>query len=109
MLNMVDVLYLHVDVTQRLDQLVFDPVYIRNLGMASMEMKSCFDFIFAIDNQVLDRICKHILPRIHHKINKFIVEQNSMERVLHTIHYIQLYSLSLVDFQREVLIKYLAG
>ncbi|CAM4984071.1 unnamed protein product, partial [Rotaria socialis] len=52
MLNMVDVLYLHVDVTQRLDQLVFDPVYIRNLGMASMEMKSCFDFIFAIDNQV---------------------------------------------------------
>lgn len=108
-LNMVDVLYSLADVSQRLDQLVFDLGYIRNLAMASIKMKSSFDLIFSINNQVLDRICKNILPRIHHQVNELIVEQNSMERVLYAIHYIQLYWLSLVDFQIGVLIKYLAG
>ena len=32
-LNMVDVLYSLVDVNQRFDQLVLDPLYIRNLDM----------------------------------------------------------------------------
>jgi hypothetical protein len=32
-----------------------------------------------------------------------------MTRVLHTINYLQLYSLSLIDFQGEALLKYLTG
>ncbi|CAF1015324.1 unnamed protein product [Adineta steineri] len=89
---MVDVLYSLVDVTQRFDQLIFDPFY---------------DCIYSIEDKVLDRICKNILPRIHYQINELVIEQNSSERVLHTINYPQLYSLSLMDFTEEVLLKYL--
>jgi hypothetical protein len=106
---MADVLYSLVDVTQRFDQLVLDPFYIRNLNMTSMTMKSFFDRIYSIDNQVLDRICKNILHRIYHQINELIVDQYSMERVLHTINYPQLYSLTLMDFPEEVLLNYLTG
>jgi hypothetical protein len=108
-LNMVDVLYSLVGVTQRFDQLILNPFYIRNLDMTSMTMKSFYDRIYSIDDQVLSKICKNILPRIHHQVNELIVEQNSMKRVLHTINYPQLYSLSLIDFKAEVLFKYLKG
>ena len=106
-LNMVDVLYSLVDITQRFNQLLFDPFYIRNLNMTSMRLKSFYDRIYSIDNQVLDRICKNILPKIYHQINELTVEQYSMERVLHNINYPQLYSLTLVDFPDEVLFNYL--
>ncbi|CAF2022172.1 unnamed protein product [Rotaria magnacalcarata] len=66
-LNMVDVLYSLVNVTQRFDQLIIDPLYICCLDMTSMTMKSYYDRIYSIDNQFLDRICKNILPRIHHQ------------------------------------------
>ncbi|CAF3900127.1 unnamed protein product [Rotaria sordida] len=100
-LNNVDVLYSLVDITQRFDQLVLDSFYIRNLNMTSLTMKSFYDRIYSIDNQVLERIYKNISPRIHHQINEHIVEQYSMERVLHTINYPQLYSLTLMDFSEE--------
>ncbi|CAF1036506.1 unnamed protein product [Rotaria sordida] len=103
---MVDVLYSLVDVNQRFDKLLLDPLYIRNLDMTSMTMKSCFDLVYSIENKVLSRISKNILPRIHHQVNELTLEQDSMEHILHRIHYPRLYSLSLIDFQ-EVLIKYL--
>ncbi|CAF1293696.1 unnamed protein product [Rotaria sordida] len=108
-LNNVDVLYSLVDITQRFDQLVLDSFYIRNLNMTSLTMKSFYDRIYSIDNQVLERIYKNISPRIHHQINEHIVEQYSMERVLHTINYPQLYSLTLMDFSEEVLFNYLTS
>jgi len=106
---MVDVLYSLVNVNQRLNQLVFDPFYIRHLDITSMTMKSFFDRTFSIENHILDRICQNILPRIHHQVNELTIEQHSMTRILHTINYPQLYSLSLIDFQDEKLLKYLTG
>jgi hypothetical protein len=106
-LNMVDVLHSLVGVTQRFDQLILNPFYIRNLDMTIMTRTSCYNRIYSIDDQILSKICKNILPRIHHQINALIVEQNSMERILQTINYPQLYSLSLIDFKAEVLLKYL--
>jgi hypothetical protein len=108
-LDMVDVLYSLVDVSQRLNQLVFDPFYIRNLNMTSMKMKSFYDRTYSIDNQVLDKICKNILPRVCDQINELIVEQHSMKHILHTINYPQLYSLTLMDFPEEVLLNYLTS
>ncbi|CAF3653199.1 unnamed protein product [Rotaria sp. Silwood1] len=104
---MVDVLYSFVNVTQRFDQLILNPLYIHSLDMTSMTMKSYLDRIYSIDNQLLDRICQNILPRIHHQVNELIVEQHSMEHVIHTINYPQLFSLSLIDFQEEILLNYL--
>ncbi|CAF1040738.1 unnamed protein product [Rotaria magnacalcarata] len=108
-LNTIDVLYSLVDITQQFNQLVFDPFYIRNLNMTSLTMKSFYDRIYSIDNQVLDRICKNILPRISHQINELILEQYSMERVLHTNNYPQLYSVTLMDFSDEALFNYLTN
>jgi hypothetical protein len=106
-LSMVDVLYSLVNVTRRFDQIILHPLYIHSLDMTSMKMKSYFDRIYSIDNHVLDRICQNILPRIHLQVNKLIVEQHSMEHVIHTINYPHLYSLSLIDFQQEILLNYL--
>jgi hypothetical protein len=108
-LNMVDVLYSFVDITQRFNQLVFDPFYIRKLNLTSMKMKSYFDRIYSIDNQILDKICRNILPKISDQINELIVEQYSMERILHTINYPQLYSLTLMNFSEEILLNCLTS
>jgi hypothetical protein len=108
-LKQVDILYSLVDVTRRFDRLVLDPHYIRNLDMTSMTMKSYYDPIYSIDHQVLSRICKNVLHRIHHEINELIVDQYSMEHILHTINFPQLKLLSLVDLQKEVLLNSLIG
>ncbi len=108
-LNMVDVLYSLVDINERFNRLIFDPLYIRNLDMTIMITKALFLHTFSIDNHVLDGICEKILPRIHHQVNKLTVERRSMERVLRSFNYPQLHSLSLVDFPEEMLFQYLTG
>jgi hypothetical protein len=108
-LNTVDALYSLVDVNERFDELVLDSLHIRNLDAVSMIIKSNFDRTISIDNRVLSRICSKILPRIHHQLNELTVEQHSMKRILLTVNYPQLYSLSLVNFQEEILFQYLTG
>jgi hypothetical protein len=105
-LNMVDVFYSLVDVNQRFDRLALDSLYIRHLDFAVKPplKHDCS----SVDHQVLDQICRKILPRIHHKINKLTVEPSSMERVLDT-HYPRLHSLSLVNFRAETLLQHLTG
>ncbi|CAF3947257.1 unnamed protein product [Rotaria sordida] len=75
--------------------------------MTSMTMKSFLHRTYSVDDQVLNRICENILPRIHHQVKELIIEQDSMQRVLHTFNYPQLYSLTLMNFQAERLTKYL--
>ncbi|CAF4456696.1 unnamed protein product, partial [Rotaria sp. Silwood2] len=104
---MVDVLYSLVDANERFNHLILDSLYIHNLNMVNMTIKSYYDRIFSIDKHVLDRICKKILPRMYHQVNELIVEQYSMKRILHTVNYPQLYSLSLINFQAKRLLKYL--
>jgi hypothetical protein len=108
-LSTTDVLYSLVDVNERFDRLVFHSLHIRNLDTTSMVIKSYYDRSFSIDENVLLRIREKILPRIHHQLNEIIVEQNSMEYILFTVDYPQLYSLSLVNFQEEILFQYLTG
>ncbi|CAF4978990.1 unnamed protein product [Rotaria sp. Silwood1] len=102
---MVDVLYSLVDINERLNQLVFDPFYIHNLDMT---MKSSSDDTSSISDQVLNRICKNILPRIHHHVNKLTVEPHSLKHILFNGNiYPQLFSLSFINFQEEMLYQYL--
>jgi hypothetical protein len=108
-LNIGHVVYSLIDIDERFAQMVFDPLYIRNLDMTVVTMKSYFDYSFSIDDQVLSRICEKILPQIHDHINKLTIEQYSMERILFTFNYPQLYSLSLVNFQEKILFQYLTG
>ncbi|CAF4572452.1 unnamed protein product, partial [Rotaria sp. Silwood2] len=108
-LNRIDALYSLVDVNKRFNRLVLNSLHIRNLDTTSMVIKSYYDRRFSIDNNILLKICEKILPRIHHQLNELIVEQNSVKHILLTGYYLQLDSLSLVNFQKEILFQYLTG
>ncbi|CAF1301761.1 unnamed protein product [Rotaria sordida] len=53
-------------------------------------------------------ICENILPRIHNQVNKLTVDSYSIKSIL-TVNHPQLYSLSLANFQEEILFQYLKG
>ncbi|CAF1277710.1 unnamed protein product [Rotaria sordida] len=106
-LNTIDTFYSLVNVNKRFDRLVLNSLHIRNLDTTRMVIKSYYDRTFSIDNNVLSKICEKILPRIHHQLNELIVEQNSLKNILFTVNYPQLDSLSLVNFQKEILFQYL--
>jgi hypothetical protein len=108
-LNMVDIFYSLVDINQRFNQIIFDPLYIRTLNLTSMTMKSFFTRTFSIENNILDKICSNILPRISDYVNELVIEQNSIECIFDTFNFPQLYSLSLIDFEEKVLLEYLTG
>ncbi|CAF2122620.1 unnamed protein product [Rotaria magnacalcarata] len=108
-LKTIDALYSLVDVNERFDRLIFDSLHIRNLDTTSMVLKSYYNRNFSIDKNVLLRISEKILPRIYHQLNELIVEQYSMEHILFAFNYPQLYSLSLVNFQEEMLFECLTG
>ncbi|CAF1429806.1 unnamed protein product [Adineta steineri] len=106
-MNIVDVLYSLVDVNQRFDRLVLDPLTIRNLDMTIRTFESLYNQTFSIDDKILSRISDQILCRIYDQINTLTIEQYSMKRILHATNYPQLYSLSLVNFEAEILDQYL--
>ncbi|CAF1139088.1 unnamed protein product [Adineta steineri] len=105
-LNFADVIYSLVHVNERFVQLVFDPLYIQNLNITLMTIKSFYQRTFSIHEQVLSNICENILPSIHDQVKQLAIEEHSIERIL-THNYSQLYSLSLVDFKEEILYQYL--
>ncbi|CAF2474245.1 unnamed protein product [Rotaria sp. Silwood2] len=107
-LKTVDAVYSLVHINERFDRLVLDSLHVRNLDTTSMTIKSYDDRTFSIDNHVLDRICEKILPQLRHQLNALTVEQNSVEHIL-TVNYSQLYPLSLVNFEEEILFQYLTG
>jgi hypothetical protein len=106
-LKVVDVFYSLVNINKRFNRLTLDPFYIHNLDLTMKT--SCLDYISSQDNQVLDKICKTILPRIHHYVKKLTVEPYSIKDILCAVDYPQLHSLSLVNFQQETLLRYLTG
>jgi hypothetical protein len=97
----IEVLSSLVDVNQR---------YTRDLDMTCMTtINSLYDQTLPTNTQVLSKICKHILPRIHHQLHKLTVEEYSMKEILLAANYPQLYSLSLFNFQEVTLRQYLIG
>ncbi|CAF3609710.1 unnamed protein product [Rotaria socialis] len=103
-LNMVDILYSLVDVNQRFDRLALDSLYIHHLDLV---IKRDDIHNSSVDTHIIERICSKILPRINDKVTKFTLEPLSVERVLGTIHYPQLHSLSFVNFQPKIFSQHL--
>ncbi len=109
-LSMVDVFYSFENVNRRFNRLALDSLYIRHLDMTTLRnIKSEYDQISPIDTQVLSEICVKLVPRIHHQVHKLTVQQDSIQQILHAGNYPQLYSLSLINFQQEILYQYLKG
>ncbi|CAF4044574.1 unnamed protein product [Rotaria sordida] len=107
-LNTIDVFHSFVDVNPRFNRLVFDSIYIHDLNMTTiMDTTSLYDQTSLIDPKVLLRICEKFLPRIHNQIYKLTVEEYSINQILLASNYPQLYSLSFINFQEEILYQYL--
>ena len=96
-LNMVDVLYSLVNITQRLDQLVLNSNYTRILNLTCLKSELFPNRSYSIDDDVLERICKDVLPRISDEVIELIIDQHSMKCVLRARDYRELVSLSLID------------
>jgi hypothetical protein len=108
--NTVDVFSSLVGVNQRFDRLAFDSLYIRHLNMTTItNFNSFYDQTSLMDQEVLSRICRKILSRISSQVHKLTVEEYSMKEILLAGSYPQLYSLSLINFQEEILYQFLTG
>ncbi|CAF3377286.1 unnamed protein product [Rotaria socialis] len=109
-LNTTDVFHSLVDVNQQFDRLAFDYLYVRNIDMTdTMIINSLYDQISSIDTKILSKICEKVLPRIHHQVYKLTIEQYSMQHIILAANYPQHYSLSLINFQEEILYQYLTS
>jgi hypothetical protein len=109
-LNMVDVLYSCVDVNLRFHRLALDSFLLHDINMTTIkDITSLYDQTSSIDPKVLSRICKNVLPRIYDQAYKLTVDEYSAEQTLLASNYPKLYSLSLINFQKEILHKYLTG
>lgn len=83
-MHVVDTLFRHNAIHNRHDQLLFDPLYVRELDFP---IKFWNDSISLIDSLVIDQVCKNILGNINDFIIKLILEPNAIERVLDTVDY----------------------
>ncbi|CAF4536716.1 unnamed protein product [Rotaria sp. Silwood2] len=100
--------YSLVDVNRRFDCLALDSLYIHDLNMTdAMTINSFYELTCSMDSQVTSKISQKILPRIHHQVYELTVEECSMKPILLAANYLQLYSLSLINFQEEILYQYL--
>ena len=104
-LNLIDVFYSLIDVNGRFDRLIFDPVFIHHVNLVPKP----FIHNSSIDDQLLDRICRKILPQINCHVSKMTVDPLSLERVLATANYPHLHTLSLINFPAETLLSQLKG
>ena len=105
-LNLVDMFYSWVNVNERFDRLVLDPLHVQHLNFAIKRFNGSGNLRYT---DILERICERVLPRINDKVIGLTLEPLSIEHVLSNVAYPQLRSLSFIDFQPEELSRYFAS
>ena len=106
-LNKIDVLYSFLNANRRFNKLARDKIYTRSIELIRTnceEEDNC-----SLSDQVLDRFCSDILPKIHHNVEHLILEAHSMERILYTSGYSRLYQLTLINLTQELAMQVFAG
>jgi hypothetical protein len=103
----VDALSTFIGLHPRLDRIVCDPMLVRHLDFTGTTWNG---ETICISDQVIDRVCGTILPRISEHINELTLNPPAMERVLTPlIVYRTLSSLSLLDFPLKSIVQHLTG
>ncbi|UJR30029.1 hypothetical protein I4U23_017574 [Adineta vaga] len=103
-LNAIDMFYSLVDVNQRFDRLALDPLFVYHLSFVIKP-----DDIHSSSADIeISRICSKILPRINEKITKLTLESQYFEYVINAVSYPWLHSLSLANYEPEILIQHLS-
>ncbi|CAF1260334.1 unnamed protein product, partial [Adineta steineri] len=105
-MNVVDALYRQSGLHHRLDQLLFDAIYVRELDFT---IKSWDSSISPLNDLIIDKVCEKILSRINNKIIKLTIEPYAFERILNNISYPKVSSLSLTNFSSKTLLQHLTG
>ena len=90
------VLYSIIGVNKRLTTLVHDTIFTNHLTLMKYISD---DFIKPLSNKILDRFYSEVLPSIHHKIQWLDVELSSLERILLSKNYPNLYKLGLYNLE----------
>ncbi|CAF3760973.1 unnamed protein product [Rotaria socialis] len=103
-LGNMDVLYslLNVD-NQRLDMVVQEKMLTENLNFV---LTTSTDDIFPIADNIIDRFCKNILPKINLNIKSLILESGTMERILLAVDYPNLTEIKLFNFTDKIFSHY---
>ncbi|CAF4241865.1 unnamed protein product [Rotaria sp. Silwood2] len=97
-LNNAALLYSLMNINTRLDRIISDPVFTRNLTLLRY-FSNCL--ICPLADTVIDRFCLQILPQIHYKINWLNLESLSMERILLAADYPNLHNLGLYNVDKK--------
>ena len=96
-LNNCDVLYSFMGFNERLDTILYDRIFTRNLTL----IKSIYSSSYQFTDIILDRFCLEILPKINTTVQWLSVESSSMERILLATNYPNLHGLGLYDIDVE--------
>jgi hypothetical protein len=99
-----DVLYSFMGLNKRLDTILNDRIFTRNLTLIKSVHSSSYQFT----DIILDRFCLEILPKINDTIERLNIESSFMERILAT-NYPNLHALGLYDFVPETAGKLFCG
>jgi hypothetical protein len=105
-LDAADILYSLVGVNKRLDKLVRQIEYTRDLELV---VETSPGIGCSMADRILDRFCFSILPLIHHNIEELVVEPSSMTRILLAGEYPKLRSLILCQMDKEAVLNYFTG
>ena len=99
-LNTVDALAALTTVHERIDALLHDRLFVRELDFTTKSW---------VDDRTLSAMCQSILPNIHHHVTSLTLDANSIERVLDDINFPQLTSLTLLNLSGQTLCQQLTG
>jgi hypothetical protein len=95
-LHNIEVFYSLLGVNKRLDSIVLDSIFTRNVTI-----RRPFNGLNQLPDAVLNRFCLEILPKIHHEIEWIDVEFSSLERILLSTNYPNLNGLGIYDLTSE--------
>ncbi|CAF1325904.1 unnamed protein product [Rotaria sordida] len=105
-LDNVEVLYSLMHVNKRINKLVHDSIFTSGLHLLRY---LCSGYIYPLSDSILNRFCSKILPEIGHKIRWLSLESLSVERILLSTNYPNLFGLSLYNIELETALRLLIG
>jgi hypothetical protein len=97
-LNNIDLLYSLFDANKRLNKILHDSIFLCDLSLLNRYPNG---YIYRLPDQILDRCCLEILPKISHKIKSLDLEPSTMTRILLCTNYPNLYRLGLYNIDKQ--------
>jgi hypothetical protein len=105
-LQNVDLLYSLMGINSQFDRILNDPLFTTNLRFVT---NSLDDVICPLSNEIADRFCFEIFPKIDDKIQSLTVESLYMEDIFRAGSYPNLCKLCLISIKQERLVDLING